>query len=76
MITVFQQRFYIIGADLYVYRYMEANSNKFPCEVIEGMRNYMYNKGYLKDDEEDQFKENLESEMKWDFTTQGKLIRF
>ncbi|KAJ8964821.1 hypothetical protein NQ314_004629 [Rhamnusium bicolor] len=72
VITVFQQRFRIVGADLYVYRYMEANPNKFPCEVIENMRNYMYNKGYLKDDVEDKFKENLESERKWDLDTKGE----
>ncbi|KAG5888287.1 hypothetical protein JTB14_006674 [Gonioctena quinquepunctata] len=70
-ITVFQQRFKLVGADLYVYRYMEANSSKFPCEVIESMRNYMFNKGYLKDDVEDQLKDNLESERKWDLDTKG-----
>ncbi|EFA04366.1 EF-hand domain-containing protein 1-like Protein [Tribolium castaneum] len=57
-ITVFQQRFIITGADLYVYRYMQANSSKFPCEVIENIRNYMFNKGYLKDDIEKQVEEN------------------
>jgi hypothetical protein len=50
VITVFQQRFIITGADLYVYRYMQANSSKFPCEVIENIRNYMFNQGHLKDD--------------------------
>nr|XP_023021361.1 EF-hand domain-containing protein 1-like [Leptinotarsa decemlineata] len=71
IITVFQQRFKIIGADLYVYRYMTANSNKFPCEVIQSIRNYMFNKGYLKDDVEDQVKDNLETERQWDLDTKG-----
>ncbi|XP_018577445.1 EF-hand domain-containing protein 1-like isoform X2 [Anoplophora glabripennis] len=69
IITVFQQRFKIIGADLYVYRYMQANAGKFPCEVIENMRNYMFNKGYLKDDVEDTIQDNLDNERKWDLDT-------
>ncbi|CAH0556686.1 unnamed protein product [Brassicogethes aeneus] len=70
LITVFKQRFIITGADLYVYRYMLANSDKFPCEVIDNLRNYMYNKGYLNDDVKDQFQENMEA-AKIDYS--GKL---
>ncbi|XP_057671863.1 EF-hand domain-containing protein 1-like [Diorhabda carinulata] len=69
VISVFNQRFTIVGADLHVYRYMESNPGKFPCEVIENIRNYMFDKGYLKDDVEDQMKENIESERQWDVDT-------
>lgn len=65
VIEVFKQRFKIIGTDMYVYRYMEANPSKFPCEVIENIRNHLYNKGYLHADVEDQVKEKLESERKY-----------
>ncbi|CAH1183331.1 unnamed protein product [Phaedon cochleariae] len=75
IITVFQQRFEIVGADLYVYRYMEANESKFPCEVIESLRNYMFNKGHLKDDVTDQVKDNLETERRWDSDTKGDGLR-
>lgn len=57
IITVFHQRFEIIGADLYVYRYMQENSSKFPCEVIENVRNYMFNLGLLKDDVDKQMRD-------------------
>lgn len=68
-ITVFHQPFIITGADLYVYRYMLENQAKFPCEVIDNIRNYMYNKGYLKEDVDDQFNENMEA-AKIDFDKQ------
>lgn len=61
IITVFEQRFEIIGADLYVYHYMQVNASKFPCEVIENIRNYMFNKGYLKEDIDIQVRENQEA---------------
>lgn len=66
MISIFKQRFIIVGADLYVYRYMMANNDKFPPEIIENLRNYMFNKGYLKYDVDDKMKEIVESENKWD----------
>ncbi|KAK9872960.1 hypothetical protein WA026_020309 [Henosepilachna vigintioctopunctata] len=72
VITVFQQRFVINGADLYVYRYMQANPEKFPCCVIENIRNYMYNKGYLEDDIKDQIQESLEQEKKEQIDAIGK----
>ncbi|XP_060518846.1 EF-hand domain-containing protein 1-like isoform X2 [Cylas formicarius] len=66
IIIVFGQRFKITGADLYVYRYMQENCSKFPCEVIENMRNYMCGRGYLKDDIDDLIKDNLAEEKKDD----------
>ncbi|KAL1497117.1 hypothetical protein ABEB36_008127 [Hypothenemus hampei] len=67
-ITVFGQRFIITGADLYVYRYMQENDSKFPCDVIENMRNWMFNQGYLKDDLNDLVKENLQATKRFDET--------
>lgn len=64
IVTVFQQHFKITGADLYVYRYMQANPQKFPCEVIENMQKYMFNMGYLKEDLEDRVEDNQETERK------------
>lgn len=43
-------RFIITGADLCVYRYMQANPEKFSQEVIDNMRNYMYRESYLEQD--------------------------
>lgn len=43
-------RFFITGADLFVYRYMQANPEKFSQDVVDNMRNYMYKQGYLTDD--------------------------
>lgn len=43
-------RFIITGADLYVYRYMQANPEKFSQEVIDNVRNYMFKQGYLTED--------------------------
>ena len=60
-ITIFQQRFIITGADLHVYRYMEANLEKFPSNVIKNVRNYMFKQGLLKDDIDDQIRDNEET---------------
>lgn len=49
-IEVHGHRFIITGADLYVYRYMQANPEKFSPNVVDNMRNYMYKEGYLSDD--------------------------
>lgn len=48
--NVFKHRFKIIGCDLYVYRYMSANPDKFPREVIDNVRNYHMAQGNLKDE--------------------------
>lgn len=50
IITIFEHKFQITGADLQVYRYMEANMEKFRLEVIDSVRNYLMKEGYLKDD--------------------------
>lgn len=47
---VFKHRFKIIGCDLFVYRYMTANPEKFPQEVIDNVRNYHMREGNLKAD--------------------------
>lgn len=49
-INVFNHRFVITGADLFVYRYVEANRNKFCQEVRENLRNYFLQQGMLLDD--------------------------
>lgn len=45
---------------------MQENSNKFPCEVIENVRNWMFTQGYLKDDLEDLVKDNMDATRKFD----------
>lgn len=50
IITVNEHRFEITGADLQVYRYMEANPEKFKQEVVETVRNYLARERLLKDD--------------------------
>ncbi|XP_028174177.1 EF-hand domain-containing protein 1-like [Ostrinia furnacalis] len=50
IVPVFKHRFRIIGCDLFVYRYMSANPDKFPQEVIDNVRNYHMREGNLKDE--------------------------
>uniref|UniRef100_A0A1B6DLI7 DM10 domain-containing protein n=1 Tax=Clastoptera arizonana TaxID=38151 RepID=A0A1B6DLI7_9HEMI len=50
IIDVFGHRFKITGADLKVYRYMEANPEKFTEEAIENMRKYMVYEGLLTEE--------------------------
>ncbi|XP_037300618.1 EF-hand domain-containing protein 1 [Manduca sexta] len=50
IVPVFKHRFKIIGCDLFVYRYMSANPEKFPQEVIDNVRNYHMREGNLKDE--------------------------
>ncbi|KAJ8734012.1 hypothetical protein PYW07_014563 [Mythimna separata] len=50
VIPVFKHRFRIVGCDLFVYRYMSANPEKFPQEVIDNVRNYHMREGNLKDE--------------------------
>ncbi|CAG9782994.1 unnamed protein product [Diatraea saccharalis] len=50
IVPVFKHRFKIIGCDLFVYRYMSANPEKFPQEVIDNTRNYHMREGNLKDE--------------------------
>ncbi|XP_036140512.1 LOW QUALITY PROTEIN: EF-hand domain-containing protein 1 [Monomorium pharaonis] len=49
-INAFNHRFIITGADLFVYRYVEANRDKFCQEVRENLRNYILQQGMLQDD--------------------------
>ncbi|XP_049888061.1 EF-hand domain-containing protein 1-like, partial [Pectinophora gossypiella] len=50
VIPVFKHRFKIVGCDLYVYRYMSANPDKFPPDVIDNVRNYHMREGNLHDE--------------------------
>lgn len=47
---MFKHRFKIVGCDLFVYRYMTANPDKFPRDVIDNVRNYHMREGNLKQD--------------------------
>ncbi|XP_011138125.1 EF-hand domain-containing protein 1 isoform X2 [Harpegnathos saltator] len=49
-INVFNHRFVITGADLFVYRYVEANRDKFCEEVRENLRDYFRQQGLLRDE--------------------------
>ncbi|KAK4880766.1 hypothetical protein RN001_008912 [Aquatica leii] len=64
LLVVHQQRFIIIDADLYVYRYMQANPEKFPCTVIENIRNHMFNKGFLTEDIAEQLEKECQDQKK------------
>ncbi|KAL0281536.1 UNVERIFIED_CONTAM: hypothetical protein PYX00_002493 [Menopon gallinae] len=50
VIIVNEHKFLITGADLQVYRYMEANPEKFKPEVVDNVRNYLMKEGLLKED--------------------------
>ncbi|XP_028982561.1 EF-hand domain-containing protein 1-like [Diachasma alloeum] len=47
-INIFSHRFVITGADLFVMKYIEANQDKFPAELIQNMREY-FNKSSVED---------------------------
>ncbi|KAL0103394.1 hypothetical protein PUN28_017572 [Cardiocondyla obscurior] len=49
-INVYNHRFVITGADLFVYHYVEANRDKFCEEVRDNLRNYFFQQGMLQDD--------------------------
>lgn len=50
IITINNHKFYITGADLQVYRYMQANPEKFVPDIVDTVRNYLMREGLLKDD--------------------------
>ncbi|XP_076639105.1 EF-hand domain-containing protein 1 [Colletes latitarsis] len=50
MINIYNHYFIIDGADLYVYRYMEANPEKFSREVRDNVRDYFVKQNLLSDD--------------------------
>ncbi|XP_053978689.1 EF-hand domain-containing protein 1-like [Hylaeus volcanicus] len=49
-INIFNHYFIICGADLYVYRYVEANPEKFSREVRDNIRDYFVRQNLLGDD--------------------------
>ncbi|XP_034231935.1 EF-hand domain-containing protein 1-like [Thrips palmi] len=64
MISVFEHRFLITGADLAVYRYMQANPDKFPDSTINNVRNYMVQQGYIREEIEDKTKLDIKAQTK------------
>jgi len=61
-INVFNHRFIITGADLFVYRYVEANRDKFCQEIRENLRNYFLQQGMLQNDVDVEARKTLETE--------------
>ncbi|CAK9816565.1 EF-hand domain-containing protein 1 [Anthophora plagiata] len=49
-INIFNHYFIINGADLFVYRYIEANPEKFPQEIRDNMRDYFVKQNLLRED--------------------------
>lgn len=49
-INIFNHRFVITGADLFVYHYIEENSGKFCQEVRENLRSYFLQQNMLQND--------------------------
>ncbi|KAK0180348.1 hypothetical protein PV327_005999 [Microctonus hyperodae] len=49
-INVFNHRFIIEGADIFVFQYIHANPEKFSPALIENMNNYFMKKEMIKDD--------------------------
>ncbi|KAG8229672.1 hypothetical protein J437_LFUL010004 [Ladona fulva] len=50
-VIAFGHHFIITGADLFVYRYMEENPDKFRPDIIEGVRNHLIETRVIKPDE-------------------------
>ncbi|XP_076246881.1 EF-hand domain-containing protein 1 [Calliopsis andreniformis] len=50
MVNIFNHYFIINGADLFVYRYVETNPEKFPQEVRDNIRNYFAGQNLLGED--------------------------
>lgn len=61
-VNLFNHHFIITGADLFVYRYVEANRDKFCQEVRENLRNYFVQHGLLQDDVDVEARKILETE--------------
>ncbi|XP_053602029.1 EF-hand domain-containing protein 1-like [Plodia interpunctella] len=64
IVHVFKHRFKITGCDLFVYRYMSANPEKFPQEVIDNVRNYHMREGNLKDELKQAIREEQAAEVR------------
>ncbi|XP_061712328.1 EF-hand domain-containing protein 1-like [Cydia pomonella] len=72
IVPVFKHRFKIIGCDLFVYRYMSANPEKFPQEVIDNVRNYHLREGNLKDELQDAIREGEAAAKRAELLKQGQ----
>lgn len=46
-INIFNHHFNIVGADFYVYKYLEEHKDKFDDELLRNMRDYFKKKGLL-----------------------------
>lgn len=53
IVVVFGHRFKITGADIAVYRYMEANPEKFSPNALISMRGHMVRQGLLSEEIKD-----------------------
>jgi len=53
VVNVFGHKFIITAADLAVYRYMEANPDKFRAEVVSEVRKSLMREGHLREDVRD-----------------------
>ncbi|XP_075234707.1 EF-hand domain-containing protein 1-like [Lycorma delicatula] len=62
IIDVYGHRFVITGADLKVYRYMDANPEKFSEDALIEYRNYFLNKGLLDNDIKSKMEEEMQTE--------------
>ncbi|XP_046392294.1 EF-hand domain-containing protein 1-like isoform X2 [Ischnura elegans] len=49
-VVAYGHHFTITGVDLFVYRYMQENPEKFQPELVEGVRRYLKETGALKDE--------------------------
>lgn len=59
-INIFNHRFVINGIDLFVYRYVEANPEKFCRELRDNLRNHVIREGMLGDEVDRQAQRLLE----------------
>lgn len=62
-INCFNHRFIINGADLYVYRYVKSNAEKFSENLKDNLRNYFTREGLIKD-EIDSIAETMNKKLK------------
>ncbi|KAJ0181205.1 hypothetical protein K1T71_003290 [Dendrolimus kikuchii] len=72
IVPVFKHRFKITGCDLFVYRYMVSNPEKFPQEVIDNVRNYHMREGNLKDEFEAAVREEQAAEVRAELANIGQ----
>ena len=65
-LNVYNHRFVITGIDLFVYRYVEANPDKFCRELRDNLRNYVVRQGLLEDEIERRAFQELEANRETD----------